>query len=63
MAKLHIIKKATYGQDLYYPNCLTSKLLLEFTRRTKTFTKKDIDTMRKLGYELVMVEKPRTEKL
>ena len=48
--------KNVYGKELIYPACETSRLLAELIG-TKTFTRRDLDLIRRLGY-LVGVATP-----
>ena len=48
--------KNVYGNETIYPVCEKGQLLASF-KGQKTFTRKDIDTLKKLGYSFVVTQK------
>ena len=52
---IHVQIKTVYGKELIYPCCDTSKLLVALTG-AKTFTRKDIDVIKALGYSIEVVQ-------
>lgn len=53
--KITVEVRNNYGNEAIYPTCEAGKLMLELTGR-KTFTRADIATLRKLGYEIVITQ-------
>lgn len=50
---IKISKKSVYGNDLIYPACETSKLLISLMGGKKTFSNDDLVTIKKLGYTII----------
>lgn len=50
--KIKIRKRIHAGKALYSPACEISKEILKLCRKAKVFTQKDIDILKKLGFEL-----------
>lgn len=50
MKNIKILIKTVYGNQTIYPNCETSKLLVQLTGK-KTFSHRDIKLLQNLGYE------------
>lgn len=46
--------KDVYGQRRIYPACDTSKLLLSMSPTRLTFDERQIDTIKKLGYTIII---------
>lgn len=44
--------KNVYGNELIYPNCDTTRLLIKLTGK-KTFNYSDINTLKQIGYNVV----------
>ena len=53
--KLILEKKNVYGRTLVYPACNNSHNLVILTGR-KTFDEKDLETLRLVGFELIIRE-------
>jgi hypothetical protein len=49
---IYYTRKQVWGNELFYPACKTSELLLSLTGR-KTLQPQDFKTIRELGYEFV----------
>ena len=46
--------KDVYGQRRIYPACNTSRLLLSMSPTRLTFDERQIDTIKKLGYRIII---------
>lgn len=51
MKTLLLIKKSIYGNELFYPLCEDSKILLSLIDK-KTFNRSDLYKIKSLGYEI-----------
>ena len=51
MGTIKLIIKDVYGNRLFYPHCEKSELFAKLTK-SKTLMKKDIETIKDLGYEI-----------
>jgi len=49
--KLIITKKSIYGNELFYPICENSKILLSLMNK-KTFNRIELSKIKLLGYEI-----------
>lgn len=45
--------KCVYGKELIYPVCDKSKLLADLSS-TRTFTRRNIDVIKQLGYQITV---------
>jgi len=53
--KIQVTIKNIYGNQLIYPVCQKAKYFAELTK-TKTFNKNDINTIKKLGFEIELIQ-------
>lgn len=51
--ELKVKIKTVYGNETIYPTCEKGELLASF-KGQKTFTRKDVDTLKKLGYTFIV---------
>ena len=54
MTNIKLKMKMTWGKKRFYPNCKNSTLLLKITRR-KSFTEKDLATLKELGNSIEII--------
>jgi len=56
---LRILHSNPYGKDVYYPLCERGRLLTRLGKqewRTDTFRQGDMDILKKLGFEIELLE-------
>ena len=62
MHKLKLERRTFYGKPLYRPMCDVSKALITiqraYNRKNPMFTKKEIETLKGLGYEVEVTVPP-----
>lgn len=51
MITVYVEVKNVYGKELIYPSCPVTEIIASIAK-TKTLSDKDVDAIRKLGYEI-----------
>ena len=56
MIKVFVIVRNIYGREMVYPACPVTEIIASIAK-TKTLSDNDLSAIRKLGYEIKVVER------
>lgn len=56
MIKVFVMVRNVYGREMVYPACPVTEIIASIAK-TKTLSDNDLSAIRKLGYEIKIVEK------
>jgi len=56
MIKVFVMVRNVYGREMIYPACPVTEIIASIAK-TKTLSDNDLSAIRKLGYEVKVVEK------
>lgn len=56
MIKVFVMVRTIYGREMVYPACPVTEIIASIAK-TKTLSDNDLSAIRKLGYEIKIVER------